>query len=258
VHAYATSHPLVDVDWHGVPAVVKDTRRLRGRPGFVQRASREAEVYRQVLHPDGVWAPRLLATPDDTIVVERLDAQPLWQLETCDVAVRLGEVLRATHDALHSSATFSFLLRYDRRFYDRWFRRACVVAPSVRQLRPAHEEATRRLLSERSIVVHGELYPANVLVRGDEIRFVDWESAGCGPAVIDLAAVTTGWDDAATETLLGAYGKIDRTSLECARFHLALRWLGWSSSWTPPAEHRRDWLAEAQVAAGRFVRRAAA
>lgn len=249
MHPYATSHPLADVDWHGVPAVAKDTRRLRGRPGFVQSTRREAEVYARILHPDGVWAPRLLAATADTIVLERLDAAPLWQLETRDVAGRVGAVLRATHDALHAAAGSSFLLRYDERFYDRWFRRACVLAPAVRALRKAHEDAKQHLLAQRPLVIHGELYPANVLVRGDDVRFVDWESAGCGPAVVDLAAVTTGWDDADTEALLDAYGGIDRAALESARFHLALRWLGWSAAWTPPEEHRRDWLAEARRAA---------
>jgi len=38
-------------------------------------------------------------------------------------------------------------------------------------------------------------------------------------------------------------------ALESARFQLAVRWLGWSATWAPPAEHRRDWLAEARRAA---------
>ena len=257
-HPYATSHSLVDVDWHGVPAVAKETRRLRGRPGFVQRRSREAEVYTHVLHPGGVWAPRLLEATTDTVVLERLDAQPLWQFETHAVARRVGEVLRATHDALQASVAAQFLVRYDRRYYDRWFRRACVLQPSVRSLGAAHDVATRHLQTQRRIVIHGELYPANVLVHGDDIRFVDWESAGAGPAAIDVAAVTTGWPEDDIETLLAGYGEIDRTALECARFHLALRWLGWSSTWTPPAEHRRDWVAEARAAAARFVHKAAA
>jgi hypothetical protein len=249
MHPYATSHPLVDVDWRGVPAVSKDTRRVPGRPGFVQRTSREAQVYADVLHPEGVWAPRLLEATPDTIVLERLDAQPLWQLETADVAGRVGAVLRATHDALRASADAPFLLGYDRRFYDRWFRRACVLAPSLDSLRAAHDEATRRLLAEPPLVIHGELYPANVLVRGDDVRFVDWESAGRGPAVVDLAAVTTGWDDSALDSFLQEYGAVDPLALESARFHLAVRWLGWSANWAPPAEHRRDWLAEARKAA---------
>ena len=26
---------------------------------------------------------------------------------------------------------------------------------------------------------------------------------------------------------------------------VALQWLGWSDDWTPPPEHRHDWLSEA-------------
>jgi thiamine kinase-like enzyme len=104
-------------------------------------------------------------------------------------------------------------------------------------------------LSEPPIVIHGELYPANVLVRGDDVRFVDWESAGRGPAVVDIAAVTTGWDEPTLAAFLHEYGDVDLLALESARFHLAVRWLGWSADWAPPAEHRRDWLAEAYRAA---------
>jgi len=249
MHPYATSHRLVDVDWHGVPAVAKDTRRLRGRPGFVQRTNREAEVYRHVLHPEGTWAPRLLAAGADSVVLERLDAQPLWQLETRDVAGRVGAVLRAAHDALHAHVAAPFLLRYDRRFYERWFRRACVLTPSLRSLRASHHEATKRLLAQPAIVVHGELYPSNVLVHGDDVRFVDWETAACGPAVVDIAAITTGWDERSLEAFLHEYGDVDHLALGSARFHLAVRWLGWSADWQPPVEHRHDWLAEARRAA---------
>src|SRR5690242_4386315 len=140
MHPYATSHRLVEHDWHGTPAVRKDTQRLRGRPGFVQRSDREAEVYRHVLHPEGVWAPRLLAATADTIVLERLEALPLWQLETRNAAARVGAMLRATHDALHRHSSAPFLLRYDRRFYDRWFRRARILAPTVGSLAAEYRE----------------------------------------------------------------------------------------------------------------------
>jgi len=45
-------------------------------------------------------------------------------------------------------------------------------------------------------------------------------------------------------------------ALDCARLHLALRWLGWSRDWTPPREHARDWWAEAKGAAERITKEA--
>ena len=43
--------------------------------------------------------------------------------------------------------------------------------------------------------------------------------------------------------------------LDCSALHLAMRWLGWSAEWTPPAEHRRDWLDEALRATARIQKR---
>ncbi len=35
------------------------------------------------------------------------------------------------------------------------------------------------------------------------------------------------------------------TALDYCRLHLAVQWSGWSSGWSPPAEHVQDWLGEA-------------
>ena len=72
--------------------------------------------------------------------------------------------------------------------------------------------------------------------------------------VLDLAALTSGrgLSDATRTAMTHAY--VDaaggdwstwRQDLEAARLHLCVQWLGWSSRWTPPPEHRHDWLAEA-------------
>jgi hypothetical protein len=111
---------------------------------------------------------------------------------------------------------------------------------------------------------------------------IDWENAAAGPGVIDLAALTTGgWTaaeraeiargyleqaqrEAQRETRREAQREPQREAqreaaalgsppdehelleaLELARLHLAVQWLGWEPTWTAPAEHRHDWLAEA-------------
>ena len=88
-----------------------------------------------------------------------------------------------------------------------------------------------------------------MLVGAERIVPVDWELAAAGPAVVDLAALTTGWSGDEAEAIVAAYGEVEHADLMAARLHLAVRWLGWSPGWTPPAEHRRDWLAEAEAAA---------
>ena len=48
----------------------------------------------------------------------------------------------------------------------------------------------------RPTLIHGELFPANVLMASGTLWFVDWESAGIGAGEIDLAALTSGaWDE---------------------------------------------------------------
>ena len=54
--------------------------------------------------------------------------------------------------------------------------------------------------------LHGEFYPSNVLiedaVEGPRVRPVDWEMAGLGPGLADLAALISGrWEEAEREAL---------------------------------------------------------
>jgi aminoglycoside phosphotransferase (APT) family kinase protein len=99
--------------------------------------------------------------------------------------------------------------------------------------------------------IHGEFYPSNVMIciggRETEVYPVDWETAAIGPAMIDLAAITSGWDELTEPRLVRAYGLhgcAERGLLLC-RLHLAIRWVSWPEQWTPPREHRRDWIGSA-------------
>jgi hypothetical protein len=76
--------------------------------------------------------------------------------------------------------------------------------------------------------------------------------AGSGPGIVDLAALASGFRSEETEEILAAYGNADRVAFDCARLHLAVRWLGWSPAWSPPPEHEHDWRAEALDAAERL------
>jgi len=82
--------------------------------------------------------------------------------------------------------------------------------------------------------------------------------AAIGPAAMDLAALTAGWDEAERERLMlayaGATGEAAASTLEAdvdrCRLHFALQWLGWSPEWRAPREHAHDWLGEALALAG--------
>ena len=58
--------------------------------------------------------------------------------------------------------------------------------------------------------IHGELFPANIILRGDgtaaeSITVVDWETAALGPGYLDLASLVTAHAPDAREELLRAY-----------------------------------------------------
>jgi hypothetical protein len=67
------------------------------------------------------------------------------------------------------------------------------VAP---RLRGADTNVVEALANAPRTLIHGELYPQNVLINELGSVVIDWESAGVGPGVIDLAVLTQGsWDD---------------------------------------------------------------
>ncbi len=64
---------------------------------------------------------------------------------------------------------------------------------SVAALASAHERALARLAGLPAVFVHGEFYASNILVSPGRVCPVDWEMAGIGPGVLDLAALATAW-----------------------------------------------------------------
>ena len=126
------------------------------------------------------------------------------------------------------------------------------------------------MLELPTTLIHGEFYASNIVINDSEnpprVCPIDWERAAIGPGLIDLAALTAGnWSEQFKVEMAMAY----RDELLCAgsyspsmhellrgvnlcRLHLAVQWLGWSADWTPPKDHRQDWLAEAVYAASQL------
>lgn len=248
-HAYATSHPLEEVDeW----SLLKDLREpAPSKPLFLHDPWREIDTYRHILAPAGI-GPRLHATGDGLLLIEKVDGTELWQFGEVETWCQVARWLAGMHRSLVAYRKSPWLLRYDRRWYRLWLERARALAVDLPAVERVHEAAVEGLLALPRTVIHGELYPSNVLVAGDRICPVDWEMAGCGPGIVDLAALASGWGPGETDAILDAYGDVDETSFYCARLHLALRWLGWSRAWSPPPEHEHDWRNEALAAAERL------
>jgi aminoglycoside phosphotransferase (APT) family kinase protein len=153
------------------------------------------------------------------------------------------------------------LIDYNQQFYRRWLRRARAVLtdPATDWLLRRYESAIARLLELPRGLIHGEFYPANVLVQGTgpdaRICPVDWEMAACAPPLMDLAAFVAGrWSDTERARLVAAYRDHTTTSFAdpdfaACRLHVAVQWLAWSRRWVPPAAQRHDWLGEARQVA---------
>ena len=260
-HPYCTSHSLIAIDveledGRMLSAVVKEMRERRAvGPAFVHRPDRELETYRTLLADSQVRAPRLLGATSSHVVLERVAGVPLWESDDGHAAAAAAAAARTLHEQLADRTEAPFLLRYDAAFYARWLRRACMVDAELTSFAAVHALAAERLLRERQVVIHGELYPSNILVSAGTVSIVDWETTAVGPAVIDLAALTSGWSRSHEEAVLSAYGPVDPVALDSARLHLAVQWIAWAPGWIPPSAHAHDWRLEARQVADRLGRR---
>jgi thiamine kinase-like enzyme len=91
------------------------------------------------------------------------------------------------------------------------------------------------LLESEPTLVHGDFYPANVLLADGAVIPVDWEWAGVGAGELDLAALVDGWSAGTVDACLGDYRQArwspggdhgHHERLAAARLFLAARWLG--------------------------------
>lgn len=253
-HPYRTSHPIDELDvtfasGAELTVIAKDTGSL-SQEAALARAGRaggagEAELYLRVLAPRGLPVPRLYGVAGGTLVLELVRGRPLWQVAELEQWQAAAAALADVHERTLGLDLPAAVARAD----------------SVAGLETACAAAHRILDRLPRVLVHGDCYPSNVLVRDDGgIAFVDWEQAAAGAGVLDLAALGAGWDEASAAAIAAAYEERSswaralgsgpfRASLAAARLVVAARWLGAPASWRPPAEHAHDWRAEALAAA---------
>ena len=284
---YSTSYPLhdltvtrhdgerlaflvKDLDWDSMLPAARDAK-----PRFLHDPAREIGAYRCVLDPDALGTARHYASSvgggtGSWIVLERVPGIPL--VEIGDRRHWLAAMRWLT--CFHANGPKSVdapsvpLLRHDERFYRTWMDRARQFVPDERLAWVAERygQIVRRLLAQPPVFIHGECYASNVLVDGPRICPIDWEMAGIGPALVDVAALVSGpgWDDTDVMAMLRAYrteldAELDAevgaeflADLDACRVYLAIQWLGWSPSWAPPVELAHDWLSVAVAATERL------
>lgn len=255
---YRSSAPLVELEVGGRTLLLKDlspgalTEHVRAaKLEWLHDPRREIDVYRLHLVDSGLGTAELVASVTDPardrywLVLEKVAGVELYQHGLAEWPAVLRWLARC-HDHFAHLDGGEHLARYDRDFFALWPRRAGVGLSG-------YEAVIDRLAAMPTTLVHGDLYPSNVLVSGARICAVDWELAGVGPGVLDVAAITAGLDEDDARGLAEEYRRAltappDREGFEhdlaCARLHLALQWLGWSGEWRPPPEYARDWRAE--------------
>ena len=259
-----------------------DADALTVKPAFLHDPAREVEVYRDLLDGAGLGTPAYYGASVDTagdrywLFIENVAGPVLWQVGEFHVWEEAARWLARLHAALAPAAAAPprSLLHYGPDLYRTWIERARRFAErtstpwsdgtraAVMDLSTRYEPVVERLAALPVTVVHGEFYPSNVLVQHPEaavrIAPIDWEIAGIGPGLLDLAALTIGkWTPAQRDALAQAYREAAAAgpaadtipadfdaALDHCRLHLAVQALGWDPEWQPPAQHRHDWIAE--------------
>lgn len=246
------------------------------KPPFLMDSTREIRTYLDVLGPAGIEAPACYGAEVDAesgrawLFLELIEGRPLWQVGEMEAWEEAARWVAHLHRRPLTRASLR-LLRYDSAYLGSWLQRALTFAApeSLERIAASYERVVDRLASWPVSFLHGEFYPSNILIERGGGRFgirpIDWEMAGRGPGLLDLAALTSGtWSEDERERLALAYfeasspdvrrcgwsGFLD--ALEHCRLHLAVQWLGWSPEWSPPAEHAHDWLGEASRSAERL------
>ncbi|MBA2360235.1 MAG: phosphotransferase [Actinobacteria bacterium] len=220
----------------------------------------EADVYERELAPRGLGPSFFGATTIDDrtwIVTEYLDgAVRLDWTDPVPAFLSAATWVGGFHRMLAEEPP-AFLRAYDREYYGGWARRTLSFAGPLRdrhgwleQVCRAFEATAVPLLLESPTVIHGEYTPHNVLVRGEQILPVDWESAAVAAGEIDLAALCDGWPADLVQRAEAAYVEARWAGLPpcefgrrlaAARMYWALRWLGERADWTLGAKCAQRW-----------------
>jgi hypothetical protein len=290
---YRSSFPLEDVDVEladgtVLPLVLKELNAealseeaRKAKPAFLIDPKREIIAYNDVLESETWGTATCYGTfidgPRHFLWLEKVAGVPLWQLGKLDIWCQVARWSAQVHGHFTGDDAAAVqllpLLRFNDVFFRTWWRRLKMFAETgkvsigvqrlMKRLRGRYDDVIGVLAELPTTFVHGEFYASNILIEpsatGIRICPVDWELAGTGSGLLDLAALTSGkWTEEQRNEIVAAYEAAlpkshpwrrspdgFRKALDYCRLHLAVQWLAWSPGWSPPAEHAQDWLGEA-------------
>ena len=257
-------------------------------PKVISDAGREALMYRSVLAQDFVAdAPRLLSSGRvrgggrwllmewaGRVDLSQVGSRAVW----CQAATQLARMHVWGESRVESLPRESLVRWHDPHLNMWWAHRArrsqaefCrmggVTNDPLEPLWRRYRAVAGRLAAMPRTLVHGDFNASNLLVTGPiagkRVRIIDWETAGIGPGLLDLASLISGrlprghigaivaaYRSNLAGSALGALSadRFDEALMWC-RLALAVRWLGWSPGWSPPPAHAHDWRSEALMLA---------
>jgi fructosamine-3-kinase len=209
----------------------------------------EADVYRRLLDPMGVAAPRYFGAHSDnrtgtrTLFLEYLEGaqHPKDHAAWREVATWLARFHRDAKP-FASSNDATFLIRYDRDYYVGWAHRAVAFAEPLRERYPWMPDVCRRFaghgapgFESHPTVIHGECYRKNLLIHRGHVYAIDWESCAIGAAEVDVAMLAETCPKDLIDEIEGRYmrerwpdgvaGNFSQR-LAMAKVYVQLRWLG--------------------------------
>jgi thiamine kinase-like enzyme len=262
-------------------ALLEEARRVR--PEEVYRPEREIIVYRDILNTAGLGTATCFGSLIDEeadrywLLLEKVVANELYTIGDLSVWRQVARWLARMHSQFSELSPIrrssQALLNYDAHFFDACMERAeaqikrraaqSKINPArVNNIWAQYRKVVSRICNLPRTLIHGEFYPSNILVSRQNADYricaVDWETAGIGAGLLDLAALISGkWTEPQRQDLARAYfeGLIREEKLNdfdqftsdllSCRLHVAVAWLGWTPDWQPPLAHRHNWFEEA-------------
>lgn len=226
---------------------------------------READVYRLVLAPSSASSARFIGsyveprTGATWLVVEYLEGGLRVNRTPRDgmlTAARWIGAFHAEQERRHDRVE-RLVPEYDLDYYLGWIERTVsnVESPPawLAKLRDHAEAVFAPLLDRPQTVIHGEYYPRNILVVGQTVFPIDWESTAVGAGEIDLAMLTENWSTEVVRKCVDEYRSARWSSPQpdferafaTARLYTQLRWLGGDKPRHVAAENKRlQWAHE--------------
>lgn len=233
------------------------------KSAFVMGPRREIEMCRRVLAGADIETAGFKGAMVDPpaqrywLLMELVEGVGLYEIGSLDRWCAAAESIAKLHRQLVDVEP-EHVIRWDAEYVTLWIERASRACPDpvVQQLAAVAGELAERLLHLPIGFIHGELCASNIIVDEERGRVcsIDWEMAGIGPQLLDLAALTAGaWTYEQRRKIAHAYwlraesaSSLDQflADLDLCRLYVALQWLGWSPGWQPPYAHAHDWLAD--------------